>query len=305
MKSLIEAAHPDLSIGELCRTIEEKKRPVRRSPHIGNIQPKDMAVMAGLPEGVEVLLVSTIQGDDKITRPHVVQLSRETEIPLTSRSAARNRVVGAVAIRQTDPSMIEELPVAPKSGQTLSDYHMEALSRLTLTNQPICMMKRFGRNPDLLMATAEACREQGCLHRIVGEDGKIMTNADPDLQQVGLYGIDDATPAEMGALLPLNGMITMDMLLSEDAGSSQTLHLGGGDMVCYTRDQERMEDISTLKARASAQLGHCALRHLYIVVDCRGLAVMVPEVSQHELLVTGRIIDPSEHLDKSCGGSNE
>jgi hypothetical protein len=304
MEQLIQTHHPELTIGELHRAIEAKRRPVRRSPHIGNIPSKDLAVMTGLPPGVEVLMVNTIQGDDKVTKPYVTRLSKDREVSLTSRSAASGRVIGAVAIKLLDQN-IHTLPVAPTSGQSIADYHQEALGRLQLSNQPINMMDRFNQHPDMLRATLEACKEQGCLHRRVGEDGKIHSDKDVDFQVEGIYGIHDSTPTHRGVLLPLNGMMTIDMLLSEEEGSPETLHLGGGDMVCYTRDAERMQEVGQIKSRAAALLGRCALPHCYIVQDCRGLAVITPEVSQHELLLAGRQVDPSEHLDKPCGTSDE
>lgn len=304
MEQLIQTRHPRLTIRELHRVIEEKERPVRRSPHIGNIPSKDLAVMTGLPPGVEVLMVSTIQGDDKVTKPYVTRLSKDREVGLTSRSAASGRVIGAVAIKLLDEN-IHPLPVAPISGQSIADYHQEALNRLQLLNRPINMMDRFNQHPDMLQATLEACKEHGCLHRRVGDDGKIHSDKNVDIHREGIYGISDGTPTSRGVLLPLNGMMTIDMLLSEAEGSTETLHLGGGDMVHYTRDEERMREVGQIKARTAALLGRCALPHCYVVQDCRGLAVITPEVSQHELLLAGRTIDPSEHLDKPCGVSDE
>lgn len=303
MKNLIETRHSDLSIGELCRTIEEGNRPIRRSPHIGNIRPRDLAVMSGLPPGVEVLLVNTVQGDDKVTKPHVVRIG-DNEIPLSSRNAARNRVVGAVAI-----SIVSEeaslLPIQPTLGRNIAEYHLEALSHLRLSNRPVTMMEKFNEHPELLMATAEACTGQGSLHRQVGDDGKIVANIRPDLKVSGLYGIHDVSPSRTGALLPLNGMMALDMLLSEAVGSSETLHLGGGDMMSYTNDESKMEQVSAVKARASALLGLRPTRHRYIVQDIRGLAKTVPVASQHELLLNGHLVDLTTHLDSPSGGNDE
>lgn len=304
MENLVKTQHTALTIGELSHVIEEKNRPVRRSPHIGNIPSKDLAIMTGLPPGIDVLMVSTIQGDDKITKPYVTRLSNNREIGLTSRNAASGRIIGAVAIKLLDTGA-HDLPVAPSSGQSIAEYHTEALNRLHLTNQPIDMMDRFNQHPDLLMATIEACKEHGCLHRRVDEDGKIHSGNDLEPHREGVYGITDSTPLRRGVLLPLNGMMAIDMLLSEEEGSDQTLHLGGGDMVRYTRDEERMRDVSQIKARAAALLGRHFLQHRYIVQDCRGLAAITPEVSQHELLLSGRTVDPSEHLHKPCGANDD
>lgn len=300
MEKMIQTHHSNMTIRELRRAVEEGSRPIKRSPHMGNIPPKDLSVMAGLPPGVEVLMVSTIQGDDKITKPYVIRISESEEIQLTSRSAATGRVVGAVAIKFLDERM-QTLSVTPKSNQSLADYHAEALQQLDLPNPPIDMMDRFNQHPDLLKATLEACKEDGCLHRKVGQDGKIHCGDTMAIDQDGIYGVLDSTPTSEGVLLPLNGMMAIDMLLSEREGSTETLHLGGDDMVRYTQDEERMKAVSRVKARAASLLGQCSLQHHYVVQGCSGLAVLTPEVSQHALLLSGRSIDPSEHLDKPCG----
>lgn len=276
---------PRMTIGELSGHIETSNEPVRRSTHIGNQPARELAIMS-LPPGVDVLMVDTIQGNDRYTSPNIIK-GREDTHTLVSRTKASGRVVGSLTA--VDPADGIEKP--------LPDIHQRALDALELPNRPAPMMKFFGQYPDLLAATVAACIDANQLRRAVREDGKIIDHNAGAADTTTVYGVDDA---RSGLLLPLNGMMTLDMLISEQKGSQSTLHLGGADMMQYVQDPERLAGVSDLFGRAVSLLGLSRRVHSYRVLDSRGLAV-VDEQSQHELLETGRQIDLSEHFDKPTG----
>lgn len=277
---MITLETPRMTIGQLADHIEDHVEPVRRSTHIGNQPPREMAIMAGLPAGVDVLMVDTIHGRDKYTEPRVINLG-DTKLPLVSSREANDRVVGMVKTEE---------------GRSIADIHNEALYGLDLNNHPHVMMDFFSKYPDFLHATIAACYESGQIQRRVVEDGKIVRSTGEEPHEI--YGMQGS---QEGVLLPLNGMMVMDMLSSHYSGSGSTLHLGGKDMIGYMTDEERLSDLSDLHTRTQALLGITASRHTYRVLDSRGLANAVRSRSQHEMTASGEVVDLSPHLNKNTG----
>ena len=283
---MIHIENPVITIGELARHIESDSEPVRRSTHVGNQSARELAIMS-LPPGVDVLTVDTIKGDDRYATPHIVKRSQEDSITLVSRSKASKHIVGSlVAIDPYD-----------NINKSLTDIHQGVLDELPLNNKPIAMMKFFREYPEALSAMIHACVETGQLRRYVHPDGVIRDGGHGDDMSV-VYG--KSATSTSGALLPLNGMMALDMVISTIQGSDATMHLGGADMIRYTQDEERRHDISQLFSRTLSALAIRAVRHQYKVVDVRGLAVS-DHVSQHELKHRGDTIDLSEHYDKPTG----
>lgn len=262
---------PTMTVGSLARHIETNVEPVRRSSHVGNQPAMELAIMAGLPVGVDVLLVDTIQGNDRYSRPNQI-IRTGTAEQLVSNRRSSGHVVGSL--------------VAADRQQSLSDIHQRALDSLPLNNRPVAMMEYFGKHPQVLGAVVSACVELGHATRRVEPGGKI-TQSQSHVDGP-IYGLD----ADHGTLLPLNGMMAMDALLSHEAGSDSTLHLAGPDMVRYTLDVARMKEVGEVMTRACSNLGVIQRPHRYRVLNAQNLGV-IPEQSQHELLETGRTVDLS------------
>lgn len=281
---MIHVESPRMTIGQLSDRIEARTSPVRISGHVGNQTPSELVAMAGLPVGVDVMMVDTIQGTDKNSSPYLLRRSFGSE-QLMSKTSARDKIVGSLIA--TDP-----LDGLEKS---LASIHQRALDELPLHNRPITMLKYFSSYPDTLRAMVASCLETGSLQRVVEPSGKIKTSMSPP-PDTPIYGLDDTS----GLLLPLNGMMAVEMLISMQQQSDLTLHLGGNDMVVYTKDQERMAIVDDLFVRTCALLGIKNRQHTYQVIDSRGLAI-INEQSQHELLESGTVVDISHHLDKPTG----
>lgn len=279
--TMIHTEQIEMSVGELSRHIEAGIEPVRRSTHIGNQPPRELVIMAGLPTGVDVLMVDTIQGDDPYTQPNKVLMADENRV-LTSRRKAQGIVVEHV----TDQTSTEAASVA--------DFHTKALERLTLNNPPMPMMKFFASKPDLLAAAVQACHDEGLILRSIDDYGKFR----PLKSSVDrLYTGGKST----GAVLPLVGMMALDMMISHEQGSKTTLHLAGNDMIQYTANKERMHMVSNVFTRAMALLGMGAVDHTYRILDSRGLASMTNVPSQHAVEGSALSIDLSRFAETSTG----
>lgn len=271
---LMKVEVPSMTVGDLMKHVEADIEPVRRSSHIGNQPAMELAIMAGLPPGVDVLLVDTIQGNDRYSRPNQI-IRVDSTGQLISNAKSNGRVVGSL---QTNA--IGETP------EPIIDIHQRALDSLPLRNRPVAMMKYFSGHPEILGAVMTACVESAQATRHVQPDGKIERVIPADVTTI--YGFESSH----GVLLPLNGMMAMDALISHEAGSDSTLHLAGPDMIRYTLNATRMGEVNDVMARACAHLGVIQRPHRYRVLSANGLGV-IPEQSQHQLLETGRTVDLS------------
>lgn len=274
---------PRMTVGELAEHIESKKEPVRRSSHLGNQAAKELVLMAGFPAGVDIILVDTIPGNDQHSLPYTAQMG-DRVVSLRSRSSSEKRVVGSLTA------------IDPIDGveRTLQEIHDHPYDHLNLNNRPVPMLEFFSKYPLAFRVLMGVAANLGEVHRQVTEGGRIepVTGTITDV-----YGLD----GPQGALVPLNAMMSMDLLVSTIEGSDRTTHLGGRDMTVYTQDQRRMARVGAIYSRACAVLGLGNRDHLYRIVDGRGLGAITPHVSQHHLLNTGAEIDISPHIDLPAG----
>lgn len=281
---MIKVETPHMTIGELTHAIEIGSTPVRRSTHIGNQPPSELVIMSELPPGVDVMMVDTIQGNDRYSSPNMILKNHES-IQLLSKNKSRDRAIG----------YCEAINPYTDQLDSLENIHEHALNQLNLNNRPMTMMKFFGQYPDILGAAISACLETDQINRIVRADGKI-TSYDPNASISDIYTGGKST----GILVPLNGMMAIDMAISNSLNSEKTLHLAGPDMIEYVRDDRRMEVVSELFQRICVLTGLPTREHIYSVIDSRGLG-LIDERSQHELLETGTTIDLSQFHSQPTG----
>ncbi|HVW23466.1 MAG TPA: hypothetical protein VHB51_03230 [Candidatus Saccharimonadales bacterium] len=258
--------------------------------------------MTEFPKGIDILAVDTVMANDAYTRPNTVHLNGEP-IPLCQRKEAKNKVVGAVAINGDCLPKNPNLICQPHSGEKLTDFHARAITALAPKNEPLLMTEFFTQNSELFRATMLASAQTGEIRRRVTADGTIepLDGRTPN----GIFGMEDESPSTEGALIPLNGMMALDMAISIALGADKTTHLAGPHMREYTRDPRRMAEVGRLLRQTLSSLGLTAASHCYEVVDITGLASLPSgsaHTSQHELLrqpPTEFVL--TDHLNKPCG----
>jgi hypothetical protein len=308
-KEMICTEHPELTIGQLCDEIRRPSGPVKRSTHAGNQPPRELALAVHFPAGLEILAVDTITGADSYTVPCDIRLDNVL-MPLCERKHAKSRVAGALVVTNAQLESCEVgLVCMPKVGEHALDFHMRALAELSPNNMPVGMTTLFAEHAELYRATMEAAIGHEDNHaRLASGSCSIGMVTDPQLTESGVFGCSDESPPDCGVMPSLNVMMAVDILLSHQRGADQTLHLGAGDMVRYTRDQRRMREVGTIARRASAALGLGLTSHCYKVPDIRGLDEIFPtatHASQHQLLRAGGMVkvDISQFRDRPCGRS--
>ncbi len=264
-KNKLRVEHPEMSAGEL--KILAERTPVSRSSHVGNQNLRELVLLTNF--NLRQILVDSIHSEDKYTRP--AHLLNGKEQRLASRSQAKNKVPSKVAIREgTDVFESPEINELIEQSKTIQDLHMASLGRLALSSgqEPILLSEMLEKSGDLGGALMEAAAGLGQVRRTVDGAGKIRPVDNVNLEQQGVFGLDDVSPQAEGALLPLEGMIVLDILETSAGGQSETVfHLGGKDMRAYTRDESVVSCVDTLLQTTRSLLGQSQDEITYSVID--------------------------------------
>ncbi len=292
MKEQLRVEHPEVSLTQLEKIISEQHMPVRRSPHIGNQNAAELCLQAHMPPGIDVLVVDTITGNDNYSSPRTLMLQNGVSIPLAAVKASK-RVVSHVLVRDDIADHASEEVIAIfnlQPGRPIADIHQESLKRLQIPNMPVPMMEFFMTKPDVLHAVMAAVCETSTIRRQVTGDGKIIPVDSQAIDSV--YGVEDISPKDQGAMIPLNGMMAADVVMQITDGAQTSLHLGGPDMIQYTRDKERMAEVANLVGRALSLLGMQTDTHCLKIADMTSYGDHLDpksHVSQHAMLIPAEI----------------
>lgn len=265
-----------INADQLSDRIDRKLAPVRRSSHVGNQPPCELAVITDLPSGVDVLLVDTIRGDDRSTRPDLMIKNDDSIRLLSRRKAARHVVSSLVGIDPVDN--IE---------RSLIDIHDRPFVEHGAANRPVLMTRFFRQYPDAFRATIAACMDRGQIRRIVDEGGIIHEAGASSIRDDEIFGLT----GDHGIMIPLNGMMALDMLISKELGSDDMIHIAGDDMIQYVQDPMRMQEVAMIIARARDIMALPQFSPRYQIFDIERLP-KPHAVSQHSLY--GRLTNVME-----------
>lgn len=282
--------HPLLSVGEVLNLATAT--PLERSGHIGNQNLTELTVLS-LPN-VQPIMVDTIHGRDKYSQPGALLLNGMAH-RLASNSRANNRLVGAI---HPDATVLEQVAANHPQLELQAGYpnltalHQASLGSLGLTIQiPRTLSEFMQQQGETSEALMEQLAVQGLVRRITAGDGAIKQLPDIDglaLKQCGVFGLKDNTPVNLGALLPLEGMLALDILAASDH-TDTVHHLAGKDMRLYTQDPALMGAVADTVAGTLERLGRKTTPMRYVVIDVSNIAAAVaPEqqtiASQYDLL---------------------
>ncbi len=267
----LHVSHPELTIGRVQAL--GSRTTVRRSGHIGNQNLRELALRSNVKIGLPIL-VDTIAGDDSYSKPAHVLVGGANH-RLASNKMSRNRVVTSLGVA-SEPyeNMIAGHPSLKQlSGHnTISDLHAASLQLLDIDTSPqTTVTELLASLGEIGQALMKELARRGHIRRRV-EAGGHITNLVPgkDALQHGIFGQNDSTPTDQGAMLPLEGMMAMDILQAQKAGEDEVFHLASVDMRRYTRDPERMRTVSDIITGAQQRLGQQAVGAHYIVIDITG-----------------------------------
>lgn len=309
-KNKLTVKHPVVSAQELSELSEDNL--VSRSSHVGNQNLRELVLLTNF--NLRQILVDTIHAEDKYARPAHILNGQDKR--LASRSQAKNKIPSKVPIRDGIGSFSSgEINGLIEQSETVQDLHAVSIGRLALkSNPPILLSEMLDRSGDRGLALMEATAKLGGIRRTVDESGKIQPIDNASLDELGVFGLNDASPKDGGALLPLEGMMALDILEAQAEGQSETVfHLGGKDMCAYTRDQDVMSRVDQFLQATCSLLEQKQEPVAYSVIDISNADRLAASCdssvkSQYDLIerhsaLEDRIVEiPDANYDTMLGG---
>lgn len=247
---------------------------VFRSPHVGNINKAELALMFGIDAmggRLELSLVDTIRGDDRYADPRSLLLGG-SKIALASRNYAKSRVVAAceideAGIKNLQNSALSLLP--PVSN--LASLHNAALERAVPESLKVQTASAFFGTIDLEMYRTVLDTARTILSRNLRsatESGKIVeVPMEAPIRE--LFGRGE-NPL-YGAMPPLEAMLAMECIKAVTVQPSEDVrivHVGGPDMVRYVADKRVMEPARMIGELSLKRMGRPTNVTVEYVVPC-------------------------------------
>lgn len=276
----LTVTHPESSSLQAVRSAESSGVIARRSPHVGNVSKAELDCILGLAElGVPLQLevVDTIHGNDSYSQPRFKLTKDDTEV-LVSQKQAKNKIVGSLTTN---------------SNEAILDVHMQALTDVLPEHvRTMLSSEYFGSigRPVLIAAITASQQQIDRPLRFVAEGGKIRP-FDGDLDESQLY----SHASKLGVLPPLEAMMALEVLehMTRNKGiDGRIVHIGGPDMITYTKSAVLMATTDQIVQKAVAELGLDSNVTIEYVVPCMATINADPEtpkvvpintVSQHDL----------------------
>lgn len=289
--------HPTLTFAQLRELAEGKS--VERSGHVGNQNLAELALATNLPN-LQIIHVDTINGTDRYADPARLHVSGKVH-RLTPGSAS-NKIVGALPITAQRMAEISELHPALKELAGLAGaaaVHQVSIGLCPRIARPMLLSELICSGGELSAALMEQLHAQKLIRRTVDEGGTIAPFGEQaSLQTTGIFGLPDETAANQGALLPLEGMLALDILRSLQAGHDTVHHLAGPDMRTYTKNVELMQPVGQAIDGTLALLGQRAVDARFVVIDITNVPAIVDPAQQHVASQYDLIVDQLEPFDR-------
>ncbi len=276
---VMHVEHPKLSYGEMVEL--SKVYPIERSDHIGNLHPAALITVTDPNVSGCQILVDSNNGDDREYFPrHLIFQGTKTPMAPASR--------GTMVVRHlvAEPSKENQSVLAATTaqlglpsitvGDSLVDVHVRALRKVAHNTEILTNADLMARNPEASLAMMGFLLANKALKRSVGKDGRIAENVPEidDLRAEGVYGIDDTTPLDQGVMLPLPGILALDIVDNAARGQDKLYHQAGCDMRIYTHNRPLMELVA-LTVGAGLRAANIKEAPLYAVLDTANLANIV------------------------------
>jgi hypothetical protein len=164
----------------------------------------------------------------------------------------------------------------------MATFHRRSIAALDTDAHITTITEAVTESGELGQVLMAQLAERGLVRRLVAADGHIRQLNEPtNVQEAGIFGQNDTTPASEGVMLPLQGMLAFDVLHALKEGNDTVYHLGGNDMRQYTRDPELMMPVADTIAGTLAELGKPQSTACYQVIDVTGVAHVVDPASAH------------------------
>lgn len=254
----LNVSHPKEQSLQLVTQASDEGEILHRSPHVGNVNNQELGLLFGLSAlGVELQLelVDTIRGNDSYSQPRIASVGLKKIVLASNKHAAK--IVGSCQVQPQGVDELNRLGIETDSAaKTLKDIHVGSLKAVIPENVSITPSSESFAQLDRLVYETILRETQKVISRpmrSVTETGKIEEiNDTSDFKTI--YGLDGA----LGVLPPLEAMMAIEIIkkVIENKGEDQqTIHVGGKDMVKYTREDVLMQTVEDIVSRTLSDFG--------------------------------------------------
>lgn len=272
----IEIQHPESqSLAAIAQAIEDDI-PIRRSPHVGNVNQRELSLIFGIAEmgaSVQLEMVDTIQGDDSYSNPRRIEMGGSTT-PIVSKKAAKGRVVGACVVNEEGADAMRRLGLSTLdgviTGDNVKELHMDSLRSILPANAEAYPVSEYFASIGVEIASLAIAASHRVIERplrMVDENGLIRPVGNME-DSNNIFGCGDSP--DIGALLPLEAMMAVEFVevAIDDTHNGQIVHVAGPDMINYTKMPEIMNPTQQIAAMILAELGASVSKAITYTLPC-------------------------------------
>lgn len=248
----IEFHHPEQVDIDDIRTLAESNQ-IRTSPHVGNLdQTNNPHYLSLALAGVPLELVDTITSNDRNGRPSVlVKSGEEQSVDCGLTNKTKKKTHPCVARVGSTGISLTQLHTAPLQSAGI-DFELSSRfpSRVHQDLPEVLVLAMARECPELGLRVANA--------GLVSQDPRDRVGpSEGSLEEFGVYGSSTPNSRDRlsGIVLPVQAIMVAEVVEQALKGSEETVHIGGSDMVVYTRDSELAESVDGLSNLAIEILG--------------------------------------------------
>lgn len=264
---------------------------IERSDHVGNQHISALMTITDPRIKVRQMLVDTTNGNDREYRPRHVKIFGQL-VPICPDDKQLLNVRHLRFEPNTKSSeRLSHLPTMklPNIGEPIVRTHQASLKKVSEGKSTVVTLTDvIGNNAETSTLVMGHLSNIGLIKRSVTDAGRILhLEATPSVQESGIFGINDSSGPYAGTLLPLEGMMALDLVLAARAGVDDVFHQAGCDMRLYTKDTNIMTRVASVAAATLIDLGISYSLPTYHVVDTTNMAKLA-SVANPEILPTSQ-----------------
>jgi hypothetical protein len=279
----LSVEHPRFTYGDLVELSQDNT--IERSDHVGNLHPASLITVTDPNVRCRQVLVDSNNGDDREYRPRHI-IFKTKRIPLAPNSHG-TVILNNLKVK-TDELHIEEARKitehlgleSVKVGDSIAGLHLHALKSSASNSKIKTNSEIMETIPEAVNEMALYLAENSQIRRYVREDGKFVEDSnidEKDVKHLGIYGLNDVSGSTHGILIPLSGILALDIVENAYLGTERLLHQAGSDMRRYTHDEELMGLVAKVSSIGAMAIGVNELP-LYSVIDTAGLSDIVDDI---------------------------
>lgn len=296
----LHVEHPRLTPMDLIK-LSKAGEVVERSDHVGNQHIAALSTITDPRMSVRQILVDTIHGKDIEYSPRRLHILGKTILLAKNASSDTNvRHLKSGTLPAGEVALLERLlGNSPEPGTDISQLHKKSLKKVAGGKTSVVFLSELVRNnTDTARTLFHNLDDRDLLRRTVLPNGSIVGASKSDLNRTGIFGELDEIGQNSGMLLPLEGMMALDLVLATQVGVDVLYHQAGCDMKRYTKNEDLMSIVGEMAVQTLLQMGHPATLPVYRIIDTSNVETLFTKASR--AMLPGSQYDESLRLSSGC-----